>query len=277
MRLLEANADGRFKLTSFFDNETPCYAILSHTWDTDNNQEVTYQDLINGLGSGKRGYRKIQFCGEQAKRDGLRYFWVDSCCINKENFTELSTAINSMFRWYRDAAKCYVYLSDISTGKHSQSSELLWELAVRRSKWFTRGWTLQELLAPQSVEFFSRDGKRLGDKKSLKEQIHEATGIAVQALQGSPPSHFSVDERKSWAAKRETTVEEDQVYCLLGIFDIYLPLIYGEGKKNALRRLQDEINKSLSVKGPSEGNSTIIIPNILILTYNQIKCKTRRI
>ena len=177
----------------------------------------------------------------------MQYFWIDTCCINKADHAELSEAINSMFRWYQTATKCYVYLSDVSMtkGKASEeASELPWESTFRSSRWFTRGWTLQELLAPLSVEFFSREGKRLGDKKSLELQIHEITSIAVQALQGSPLSQFSVTERMSWAAKRETTIEEDQAYCLLGIFDIHLPLIYGEGIENAFRRLRKEIRGS---------------------------------
>jgi hypothetical protein len=156
MRLLSSNADGSFSLNRFTGNNIPSYAILSHTWEADD-QEVTFHDLMNHLGISKKGYRKIQFCGEQAKRDGLQYFWVDSCCIDKSSSAELQEAINSMFRWYRDAAKCYVYLSDVSTGKHSWSSERLWEVGFRQSRWFTRGWTLQELLAPRSVEFFSQD------------------------------------------------------------------------------------------------------------------------
>lgn len=146
-----------------------------------------------------------------------------------------------MFRWYRNATKCYVYLADVSIEKHSQSSELLWETAFSQSRWFTRGWTLQELLAPSSVEFFSREGKRIGDKASLEGQIQHITGIPVQALQGHSISQFNVDERMLWASERKTTIEEDQAYCLLGIFDTYLPLIYGEGKENAFRRLRKEI------------------------------------
>jgi hypothetical protein len=157
-----------------------------------------------------------------------------------------------MYRWYQNAAKCYVYLSDVSTGEDSGSSDLLWEPAFRKSRWFTRGWTLQELLAPRSVEFFSQDGERLGNKSSLEEPIHEITGIAVKALQGHL-SQFSDDERRIWAAERETTIEEDQVYCLLGILGVYLPLIYGEGKDHAFRRLQDEIDKR---SGETRGNST---------------------
>jgi hypothetical protein len=131
MRLLKANADGGFSLTYFPDNKTPSYAILSHTWEADN-EEVTYKDLMNGKGSTKNGYRKIQFCGERVKRDGLQYFWVDSCCIDKMNMPELTKAINCMFRWYRDAAKCYVYLSDVSVGEHS--SPELWGRAFKQSR-----------------------------------------------------------------------------------------------------------------------------------------------
>jgi hypothetical protein len=139
-----------------------------------------------------------------------------------------------MFRWYRNAVKCYVYLSDVST---------TCEPAFWASRWFKRGWTLQELLAPTSVEFFSREDKRLGDKRTLEQQIHEITGIAVSALQGSPLSQFGVDERLSWAENRQTAREEDEAYSLLGIFDVYMPLIYGEGRDNALVRLREEINK----------------------------------
>jgi hypothetical protein len=241
MHLLKFNGDGNPSLTKFISGKIPSYAILSHTWEADN-QEVTFKDLADGVGTSKVGYRKIQFCGEQAHKDDLEYFWVDSCCIDKSSSAELSEAINSMFHWYRNAAKCYVYLSDISTAKRDRSSRPRWESSFSQSRWFTRGWTLQELLAPLSVEFFSREGKRLGDKKSLELQIHEITSIAVQALQGSPLSQFSVTERMSWAAKRETTIEEDQAYCLLGIFDIHLPLIYGEGIENAFRRLRKEIS-----------------------------------
>jgi hypothetical protein len=262
MRLLKANAGGSFSLTWFPPNRIPRYAILSHRWEADN-QEVNLQDLTDGVAGSKQGYRKIQFCEEQAKRDGLQYFWVDSCCINKMDYTEVSTAINSMFRWYRNSAKCYVYLSDVSIDISSQSSKILWESAFRQSIWFTRGWTLQELLAPQSVEFFSQDGRRLGDKNSLKQHIHEVTGIAVQALQGIPLSQFSVNERMSWAARRETTVEEDQVYCLMAIFGIYLPVIYGEGVEHAFIRLLNEIRRRLSASKFQHGRSALMKPGKL--------------
>jgi hypothetical protein len=249
MRLLEYNSDGELSLTQHFDNDIPGYAILSHRWGA-NDEEVTFKDLIDGTGKRKVGYEKIRFCGEQASRDCLKYFWVDTCCIDKSDANELAEAINSMFRWYQNAAKCYVYLVDVTTTKRkasNQFSDFTWESAFRASKWFTRGWTLQELLAPGLVEFFSREGRRLGDKKTLERQVHEITGIAISALQGAPLSQFGVDERLLWAENRQTTRKEDKAYSLLGIFDVYMPLIYGEGRDNALTRLREEIDK------PSKG------------------------
>lgn len=242
MHLLKINTDGSFGLITFIGNKIPGYAVLSHTWEADD-QEVTFNDLRSGMGRSKAGYKKIQFCREQAQKDRLQYFWVDSCCIDKSSSAELSEAINSMFRWYQNAARCYVYLLDVSTDEHFLSSQPPWESAFRQSRWFTRGWTLQELLAPLSVEFFSREGKRLGDKASLGLEISQITGIASRALQGNPIPEFSVDERMSWAAKRQTTIKEDKAYSLLGIFHVHMPLIYGEGEKNAFRRLQEEIEK----------------------------------
>ena len=248
MRLLQLKTNGEFSLTKDLINNIPPYAILSHTWGNDD-EEVTFKDLAESSRNTKAGYRKIQFCAEQAARDGLQYFWVDTCCIDKSNNTELSEAINSMFRWYCNAAKCYVYLSDVSTDDHNRNnlSFRLWETAFRKSRWFTRGWTLQELIAPPSVEFFSLEGKLLGDKKSLERQVHEVTGLAIGALQGNTLFEFSVAERMSWAEKRETKREEDMAYSLLGIFDVHMPLIYGEGMKNAFRRLREEIDKCSSI------------------------------
>ena len=246
MRLLERNNDGEFSLTKDFGDDISRYAILSHTWGADT-EEVTFRDLMDGTGKGKAGYDKIRFCGERARRDGLQYFWVDTCCIDKSNNTELSEAINSMFRWYRNAAKCYVYLSDVSRstfGTDDKSNQLPWESAFRKSRWFTRGWTLQELIAPASVEFFSKDWEQLGNKASLERHIREITGIPVKALQGSPLSDFSVAERMLWTEKRETTRKEDKAYSLLGIFDVHMPLIYGEGGEKALKRLREEIDKA---------------------------------
>lgn len=240
MRLLVDRGDGNLRLEEYYDNSIPRYAILSHTWGSDG-EEVTFKDLMEGTGKHKAGYNKIKFCGTQTVRDGLQHFWVDTCCIDKSSSAELTEAINSMFRWYQDASRCYVFLSDVSIsggGITAQSSS--WEAAFRHSRWFTRGWTLQELIAPASVEFFSREGDRLGNKKSLEQEIHEITKIAVSALRGAPLAEFKIEERFSWADQRQTKRQEDQVYSLLGIFDVHMPLIYGEGDK-AYVRLREAI------------------------------------
>ncbi|KAH8595497.1 hypothetical protein B0O99DRAFT_544164 [Bisporella sp. PMI_857] len=264
MRLLEMKSPGEFSLIQVATHNTLPYAILSHTW-TD--QEVTYQDLISGAGKSKSGYEKIKFCGEQATRDNLQYFWVDTCCIDKSNSAELSTAINSMFRWYQNAKKCYVYLTDVLALGHNgdvQPSQSTWEAAFRDSRWFTRGWTLQELIAPAIVEFFSKEHTALGDKKSLEKPIHEITQIPIQALRGNCFSDFSIAERKGWAAQRQTTEEEDLVYCLLGLCEVSMPLIYGEGKAAALKRLQMTVKEffkdSSEPKDPEDNIVPFIVP-----------------
>ncbi|EXJ66663.1 uncharacterized protein A1O5_10334 [Cladophialophora psammophila CBS 110553] len=243
MRLLKLDSRGVPSLTNDLIQDIPCYAILSHTWGPDGD-EVTFRDLEKGSAKRKASYNKIRFCGEQAQKDGLQYFWVDTCCIDKSSSAELQEAITSMFRWYRDAVKCYVYLSDVTVCKrNSDQTERPWEPAFRKSRWFTRGWTLQELLAPRSVEFFSREEELLGDKKMLERQIHEITGISIAALRNAPLSKFGVDERLRWAETRKTQKEEDKAYCLLGIFNVFMPLIYGEGE-NAFVRLKAEIERS---------------------------------
>lgn len=170
MRLLRYSKDiGDLSLTQFGDDATPPYAILSHTWGADT-EELTFEDLTNATGTNKPGYEKIRFCGEQAGQDGLQYFWIDTCCIDKTNKAELSQAIKSMLRWYRKATRCYAYLSDVpslSSNTNNEVNPRQWELDFRKSKWFTRGWTLQELLAPCLVEFFSQERKRLSNKCSL--------------------------------------------------------------------------------------------------------------
>ncbi|OBT66967.1 hypothetical protein VE03_04219 [Pseudogymnoascus sp. 23342-1-I1] len=250
MRLLQRKAEGIFELTrDMTKEELPRYAILSHTWQLDNESEVSFEDMTQGNSSTKPdGYAKIRFCGEQAAKDGLEYFWMDTCCINKNSSAEVQEAITTMFSWYRNATRCYAYLSDVSIsqaesgGMSKHPPVNLWESAFRRSRWFTRGWTLQELLAPESVEFFSREGIRLGDKTSLMIVIYEITGIPGGALQGDALGKFSVEERLSWAANRQTKRREDKAYCLLGIFNVFMPLLYGE-EDYALQRLQQEIDK----------------------------------
>lgn len=246
MRLLRTRDDGDFSLMEFADNKIPPYAILSHVWGSDQD-EVTFKDVVEGTVKGRPGYQKLLFCGRRAARDGLTYFWVDTCCIDKSSSAELSESINSMFQWYRRADKCYAYLSDVSAGfsvANDRSTRQTWKSAFRHSKWFTRGWTLQELLAPRSVEFFSRDGLRLDDRQSLAEDIHEITGISIQALRGTPLAHFSMAARFSWTRRRKTKRPEDAAYSLLGIFNVSMSPIYGEGRKRAFVRLQKEIRQS---------------------------------
>jgi tetratricopeptide (TPR) repeat protein len=248
MRLLQVKDGDVFSLVERVGNNIPPYAILSHTWGADED-EVTFRDLVDSTGGTKAGYSKIRFCAQQATKDNLYYIWVDTCCIDKSSSAELSEAINSMFRWYYDAAKCYAYLPDVSTSGFTKIDQ-----SFQRSRWFTRGWTLQELVAPRLVEFFSVEGERLGDRASLLQEIHAITGISIQALGGSPLSQFTVNERLSWAHRRQTKREEDAAYCLLGLFDIHLPLLYGEGQKKAFIRLQKEIEES------SKGQSFTITP-----------------
>jgi hypothetical protein len=242
MRLLKRGSKEDLTLVTFSTDSLPPHGILSHTWG-EYEEEVTYGDLSAGSGKSRAGYAKTRFCIERAAQDGLRYFWIDTCCIDVSSSAELNEAFNSMFRWYKNAAKCYVYLSDVSAGQtpgreHSEQ----WEHSFKRSRWFTRIWTLQELIAPNSVEFFSVDGKRLGDKMSLEQPIHEITGLPVAALRGHLPE-FSISERISWARSRSARLDEDRVYGLLGLLNVSMPIIYGEGYSHAFRRLQEEIRR----------------------------------
>lgn len=265
MRLLKREQTSRlrgtdaFSLVNFDPLDIPSYAVLSHRWGP---EEVTFRDLEDGAAETKAGFRKLKFCGEQASRDGLLYFWIDTCCIDKTSSAELSEAINSMFKWYQNATKCYVYLSDVSVrdGATDIPARGKWNLALEKSEWFTRGWTLQELIAPTVVEFFSVEGKRLGDKGSLERQIHQVTGISVEVLRGKPLLTVDEKERFSWAAGRRTTVEEDAAYCLLGIFGIHMSLIYGEGHENALARLKRKIRRSYDPNPPVIKNAVWIVP-----------------
>ena len=294
MRFLERNDAGQISLTRNFINYTPQYAVLSHTWGADE-EEVSFADMMDGTGKSKLGYRKIRFCADQAWHDGLRFFWMDTCCIDKSSSAELQESINSMFRWYHGATKCYVYLADVLTAPPNANDRsspdpafqgrrwltdprgfiasalstrffgtdvrlsdgeslqqhtcatgdtVVWEPAFPKSRWFTRAWTLQELVAPTSVEFFSKEGTFLGDKKSLERHIHDVTGIPLNAIRGSCLYEFSIPERMKWMEKRNATREEDRAYSLLGIFGVSMPALYGEGEKSAFRRLKEEIYKT---------------------------------
>ncbi|KAI3326449.1 kinesin light chain 1 [Xylariaceae sp. AK1471] len=251
MRLLQRQDDGSFTLTKDLIDSTPPYAILSHTWGEDD-EEVVFKEIIEGVGQQKdgyrqkSGYRKIDFCAKWAAADGLQYFWIDSCCIDKSSGPELQEAITSMFRWYQNAAKCYVYLSDVMSNEEQHQNPLprsAWESTFRKSRWFTRGWTLQELLAPRYVEFYSKDGHKLGSRAALNQLLQEVTGIAIDALNGETLSKFSISERMLWSRGRETKRKEDKAYSLLGIFDVSIYVNYGEGEQRAMDRLRGEIDR----------------------------------
>jgi hypothetical protein len=264
MRLLQRQFDGSFELIEFVGKDiVPPYAILSHTWGP-TKDEITFQELNVGSGTAKPGYRKLNFCADRAAHDDLKFFWIDTCCIDKTNSTELQEAVNCMFRWYKDSAKCYVYLSDVSIDELDND-----ELAFEESRWFKRGWTLQELLAPGCVEFFSKEGDALGSKSTRVLQIAEITRIPIEALLGKPFSQFGVEERIAWMMKRDTAREEDLAYSLLGLFDIHMPLIYSEGKENALKRLRREIQEETVDLVADHFEPALHIPTMLHETDDQ--------
>jgi hypothetical protein len=249
MRLIRIAPDGSLSLVEYIDNKPiPPYGILSHTWLLAKD-EVTFEDMTEARGLEKKGYTKITFCAGQAQRDGLKFFWVDTCCIDKSQGPELSEAITSMYRWYQKATKCYVYLRDVRCDTQSRSRV---DEAIRRSRWFKRGWTLQELLAPPVVEFYNEKGDFLGDRPSLSTLIAKCTNIPQSALIGTTLSGYGVEQRLSWMKGRRTTKPEDKVYALLGIFGVVLIPIYGEGYENAFARLGRKIQKAARV---SEENS----------------------
>lgn len=231
MRLLQLKSDGKLSLTMNFVTSIPPYAILSHTWEVDE-EEVTFQDLSEGSGKSKAGYRKITFCGAQAARDGLRHFWVDTCCIDKTNSAELSEAINSMFSWYQDAVICYVYLSDVDDYPNLDSS-----------RWFTRGWTLQELLAPRLMDFFNGEWEVIDTRSNLAPAISRITGIPPRIISLNFSGNYSVAQVMSWAAGRETSREEDIAYSLPGLLGVNMLLINGEGSRT-FERLQQEFMRA---------------------------------
>ncbi|KAF0328344.1 het domain-containing protein [Colletotrichum asianum] len=220
-----------------FHGDTPSYAILSHTWGQDH-EEVSFQDIRQEGPFQRRFGNKLHGLCRQASSDGHAYVWIDTCCIDKSNSVELGEAINSMFRWYKESAVCYVHLADLSARDGKVDPE-----QFHRSRWFTRGWTLQELLAPTNLRFYDEKWCLLGEKYEMASAIENITGIPYGILLGFDDlSNASVAQRMSWAATRITKRKEDMAYCLLGIFDVMLPMIYGE-EEHAFIRLQEEIIK----------------------------------
>nr|POE83352.1 vegetative incompatibility protein het-e-1 [Quercus suber] len=254
MRLLKRDDEGRVSFTRDLSEKDLAgpeyeYAILSHRWGKPE-EEVTYEDILNGNGTSKPGIgsQKIQFCVRQTRQDGLEYFWVDTCCIDKSKETELGKALRSMYRWYANSQKCYVFLSDVPFGADNDELHRDWEQDFRGSVWFKRGWTLQELIAPSSLDLFSKHGKSLGTKASLERQLNEITHIPIKALRGEALTEFTVQERRQWQEGRMTQEPEDMVYSLLGLLNVSMPVMYGEGRRLALQRLENEIRNVQKVE-----------------------------
>jgi hypothetical protein len=226
-----------FKSRPLYEPDIPPYAILSHTWDA-SDKEVSFQDLKDEKAARlKTGWSKIKNTCERALIEGLQYAWVDTCCIDKSSSAELSEAINSMFFWYRQATKCYVFLSDFEHGRRPEDQ-------FPKCRWFRRGWTLQELLASQTVVFYDRTWEEIGSKIQFCNIISSVTSIPKEAILGETPlARYSISQKMSWAASRVTSRIEDTAYCLLGIFDVHIPLLYGE-RHRAFSRLQEEISKN---------------------------------
>ena len=260
MRLLNTET---VKLHDFFGRAPPDYAILSHRWGED---EVSYKDVMKGRNLEAAGWTKVRQCCSFVRGLGFEWAWIDTCCIDKRSSSELAESINSMYNWYRDARMCFVYLADVQCrpenihsykilgprlfGKremetsHEQLPEPIEGETIelfRRSNWFTRGWTLQELLAPMRVIFLDKSWKMFGSKESLNDLVSDITGIAN--VDSTFVLNASVATKMSWAAYRSCSRPEDLAYSLLGIFDVSMPLLYGEGGKQAFRRLQLEIIK----------------------------------
>jgi hypothetical protein len=242
MRLVHAST---LKIESFSADNVPRYAILSHTWGEG---EVTLDD-IRGASSRHlrlqrmRGWKKIKYCCRQAVLENIGYAWIDTCCIDKSSSAELSEAINSMYNWYSNAAVCYAYLSDVAAECVNDRMVRIDATEFEASRWFTRGWTLQELIAPEQLVFYDLNWQRLGTKYTMHASITKVTGITLDILVGDVKvASTSVAQRMSWAANRKTTRIEDIAYCLLGLFNCHMPLLYGEGL-SAFARLQEEIIK----------------------------------
>ncbi|KAI6879915.1 hypothetical protein KC360_g7654 [Hortaea werneckii] len=240
MRLLKTGpyppGKNQLQLIQVWGEDVPPFAVLSHTWSGDPDDEVLFADIKNGTAATKHAYGKIQDAIKAAVLDGYGYLWIDTCCIDKTSSVELSEAINSMYSYYATAQKCYAFLADVDSSLEKD------RVCFSQARWWLRGWTLQELLAPEYVEFFSSDWTSLGTKNELCREIAQITGIDSEYLNGSVPvQDASIAQRMSWASKRRTTRDEDQAYSLIGLFDVNMTMLYGEGGRRAFLRLQEEI------------------------------------
>ncbi|KAL4062226.1 hypothetical protein J3A83DRAFT_4374755 [Scleroderma citrinum] len=224
------------------------YVILSHRW----RNEVDYKEMANLAKLAKKeqdevrgrdGYHKILKSCEQAKKDGFDWIWIDTCCINKENSSDVSEAINSMYSWCENSKRCYSYLHDVDGSVFpTEHDQWRYNTSTGWPEWFSRGWTLQELIAPREVQFFNQHWKPIGNKRNLTSILEKITHIPSVILSEGIITHGrpSVAQIMSWAANREVTRVEDRAYSLLGLFGVRLAILYGEGN-SAFRRLQLEI------------------------------------
>ena len=226
------------KVQEFSHGRIPPYVILSHRWE---DKEISYKDLTEPKQdpSKLKGWTKLNSFCSLVRQDGWEWAWMDTCCIDRSSSAELSEAINSMYQWYGQAEFCIAYLADISIMKDETGIE---RKRFCESEWFKRGWTLQELLASHEVVFCDRSWKAIGTRTRLSAYVSRATHISVHHL--SRPSEASVAAKMSWASNRQTSRPEDIAYSLLGLFDVNMPLLYGEGGFKAFQRLQYEIVRS---------------------------------
>jgi hypothetical protein len=262
MRLLNIST---FELKEFNELNVPPYVIASHRWTDD---ETNYKDIKKRRNPETVGYKKVQdFCAfirrtnvtntramevRGLKRD-CQWLWIDTACIDKSSSAELSESINSMYYWYTNAEVCYAYLSDVQSPHPTAAI-----MEFMTSQWFTRGWTLQELLAPRIVVFLDRNWGVIGHKHSLPDcdlgcqgfgpelnaKIERITSIE-QNVMVRRISNWSFEKVKHWSSLRETTRFEDRAYCLLGLLGINMVPIYGE-RENAWDRLEEEYRKRRS-------------------------------
>ena len=243
MRLI--HTDGTYQFTPKSKIGEASYAILSHTWEEEG--EVLFEDMADiERAKDLTGWRKIEKTCELARKrePPIKYVWVDTCCIDKASSAELSEAINSMFDWYSASKVCFVYLKDFPSAGTTSPAIVDTHIGnvLGGCRWFTRGWTLQELVASKHIEFYDEDWALIGSKVELTPQLSHITRIDEIVLQDAAKrSAMPVGTRMSWAANRETSKEEDIAYCLLGILEVNMPLLYGEGAKRAFVRLQEEV------------------------------------
>ena len=244
--------DHRTKVLEFCDDEVTKYAILSHRWI--DSTEIGYEDMVDLAKMDRQrqdeirrrpGYKKILNACKQAQRDGYQWMWADTCCIDKRSSAELSEAINSMYRWYENAGVCYAYFHDVDSSSFpTEKDDKKYHKSNGWPEWFSRGWTLQEMIAPRDVQFFNNNWQRIGDKKRLAGNLGRITGVPKHILaDGLERNRPCVAQIMSWAAGRTTTRVEDRAYSLMGLLEVNMPMLYGEGKK-AFHRLQLEIIRS---------------------------------